>query len=156
LTVIDVLLVEDCLADVLLVQEAVETLDAPVRLHHVDNGEEALAFLRRQGAYAACPAPHAVLLDANTPRRTALEVLAEVRTDAALRDLKVVVFSSSAVPRDAAASLAAGADGYVTKPLEFDPFVRAVHDVLRLWVDEARTERSGRRAEDPAEHSVDR
>ena len=131
---LDVLLVEDCEGDVIMVQEAMEALNLPLRLHHVVNGEDALAFLRREGVFASCPRPGAVLLDANTPRRTGLEVLDAVRADVALRDLKVVVFSSSAVPEDAAANLAAGADGYVTKPLQFDTFVQAVQDILRGWV----------------------
>ncbi|WP_084474927.1 response regulator [Deinococcus pimensis] len=132
---LEVLLVEDCEADVVLVREAMSSLDLPLRLHHVNDGHDALAFLRREEIFAMCPRPDAVMLDANTPRRTGVEVLTEIRSDPALRDLRVVVFSSSSVPRDAAASLAAGADRYVTKPLEFDPFVRAVQDVLRAWVE---------------------
>ena len=128
---LEVLLVEDCEADVLLVQEAVETLGVPARLHHVEHGELALAFLKREGIFALSPAPDVVLLDANTPRRTAVEVLAEVRGDVMLQHLTVVVFSSSEAPRDVAESLAAGADEYVAKPLTFDAFISTVHSVLR-------------------------
>ena len=130
---LEVLLVEDFKGDVILVREAVESFDLPVRLHVVDDGEDALTFLRREGEDGARTRPGLVLLDANTPRRGALEVLAVVRADPTLRDLNVVVFSSSAAPRDVAASVAAGATAYVSKPMAFDEFVRMVHDTLRTW-----------------------
>ncbi|GGK19650.1 response regulator [Deinococcus malanensis] len=128
---LEVLLVEDCEGDVLLVQEAVADVD--VRLHVVRDGVDALAFLKRERAFADCPRPAAVLLDAHLPRRNAVEVLQEIRTDPALNSLKVVVFSSSEAPRDAELNLAAGADAYVAKPLGFEAFVQAVQHILRDW-----------------------
>ena len=130
---LEVLLVEDLEGDVLLVQEAVADLELQVRLHVVRDGVEALAFLKREGAYANGPFPHLVVLDANTPRRSAQEVLREIRLDSALKALPVVVFSSSGSSRDAELNLAAGANAYVTKPLEFEAFVRAVQGILRGW-----------------------
>ncbi|SMB97685.1 response regulator [Deinococcus hopiensis] len=133
----EVLLVEDMEGDVLLVQEAVADLDMEVRLHVVRDGVDALAFLKREGPYMDRPAMGIVLMDANTPRRNAVEVLRELRSDSALKSLPVVVFSSSAASHDAELNLAAGADAYVTKPLEFEAFMQAVQGILRHWMGRA-------------------
>ena len=129
----DVLLVEDHEADVLLVQEAVESFEAKVSLHVVRDGTEALRFLRREGTYAGRPPVGLVLLDANTPRMNACEVLAKLRSDGPTRELPVVVFSSSAHPTDIRECVEAGANGYVVKPSDFVGFVGVVHALLKDW-----------------------
>ncbi|AFZ67159.1 response regulator [Deinococcus peraridilitoris] len=130
----DVLLVEDNQADVLLVHEALTDFAPAVCLHVVDDGEQALAFLRRAGSFAGAPRPHLMLLDGNTPRRNAVEVLRELRGDPELVGLPVVVFSTSAAATDIERSLSAGADGYVEKPLGLGEFLTAVQDTLRSWL----------------------
>lgn len=129
----DVLLVEDHDGDVLLVQEATEALDEPVRLHVVSDGVEALKFLRHEEPYQESPQVRLVLLDANTPKMDACEVLTEVREDQALRSLPIVVFSSSASPTDIRQCLEAGASAYVVKPASLDEFIQAVQNSLRFW-----------------------
>ncbi|PYE50544.1 response regulator [Deinococcus yavapaiensis] len=130
----DVLLVEDHDADVLLVREAVASFEQKVRLHVVRDGLAALWFLRRQGDYARCPSVQLVLLDSSMPRMNACEVLRELRTDEATRDVPVVVFSSSARPRDVHACTEAGANGYVVKPVDLASFMDVVQGLLKDWL----------------------
>ncbi|AFZ66861.1 response regulator [Deinococcus peraridilitoris] len=131
------LLVEDNDADVLLIQEALAGLQEGVTLHIVHDGEEALAFLRRLGPFADCPRPHFVLLDANTPKKNALEVLGELRAEPSFQGLPVVVFSTSASPRDVMRCYEAGANAYITKPLNLDEFLSAIENTLRFWASTA-------------------
>ncbi|SMB97063.1 response regulator [Deinococcus hopiensis] len=129
----DVLLVEDHGADVELVREAVASFEGEVTLHVVQDGDEALRFLRRVGAYAGVSPVQLVLLDANTPRMNACQVLTELRADAATRELPVVVFSSSARLKDIQACTEAGASGYAVTPSDFLGFVMVVHGFLQDW-----------------------
>ena len=127
---LDVLLVEDNEADVLLVEEALMDFTPKVRVHVARDGEEALAFLR--GARSV--SPRFVLLDANTPRKGALEVLTEVRGDPRWVALPVVVYSSSSNPRDALLAYQAGANAYISKPVSLDAFLELVQSSVRFWL----------------------
>ena len=126
----DVLFVEDNEADVLLLHEALNGWLPDIRVHVAYDGEEALLYLRREGATP----PRLVLLDGNMPRKNAVEVLGEVRADPALMNLPVLVFSNSAAAADVERSLSAGADGYVTKPLGLDDFTSVVRNLLQVWM----------------------
>lgn len=118
----EVLLVDDDAADAALITDAFEVRQAPVRLHHVVDGGQALAFLRRQPPYADAVRPDLILLDLNMPRVDGRQVLAEVKTDEQLKTIPVVVFTTSADATDIGASYAAHANAYVTKPLDLDDF----------------------------------
>ncbi|MFC4425009.1 response regulator [Deinococcus navajonensis] len=140
----DLLLVEDHDADVMLVQEAVASAGVDVAVHVVRDGVEALSFLRQEGMYARCPDVQLVLLDANTPRMNACEVLSELRADDTTRDLPVVVFSSSARLADIHGCLEEGASGYIVKPNDFPGFMAIIHELLMDW--QRAVTRSGRHA----------
>ncbi|ACO47415.1 response regulator [Deinococcus deserti] len=129
----NVLMVEDNAADVVLMEVALEEFRPNVTLYVVNDGVEALQFVRGEGLYADAPRPHLILLDGNTPRKSAVEVLNEVRHDAGTLDLPVVVFSSSSVPADVERSLQAGANAYLTKPVGLSEFTDAVHSTLDFW-----------------------
>lgn len=129
----DILLVEDNPDDVDLTREAFRELGAAGRLHVVENGSEAIAFLRREGAYGAAPTPDLVLLDINLPRRSGHEVLQAIKRDPLLRSIPVVMLTSSAAESDVARSRALGADGYVTKPVDLDDYLRVVRMIDDLW-----------------------
>jgi two-component system, chemotaxis family, response regulator Rcp1 len=123
------LYVEDEDAAVFLLETALKEMKIDVELYRVSNGEDALAFLNRSGAYRAAPRPELVLLDLNLPRKGGLEVLSEIQGNDALRGLSVVVFTSSSLATDRKKSLALGAQEYITKPSSFDGFLTAIKAV---------------------------
>jgi len=129
----DILLVEDNPDDIDLTREAFREVGAVSRLHVVEDGVEAIAFLRHEAQYADAPTPDLVLLDLNLPKRSGHEVLAAIKRDPRLRGIPVVVLTSSAAEADMARSRALGADGYVTKPVDLDDYLRVVDTIDALW-----------------------
>ncbi len=124
-----VLYVEDEDAAVFLLETALKEAKIDLELHRVSNGEDALAFLNRTGVYRDAPRPDLVLLDLNLPRKSGLEVLSDIHMSEALRNLSVVVFTSSSLAADRRKSLALGAQEYITKPSSFDGFLTAIRTV---------------------------
>ena len=120
------LYVEDEDAAVFLLETALKEADIQVDFYRVSDGEQALWFLHQLGNYEKAPRPGLVLLDLNLPRKSGLEVLAEMRDSDMLRPIPVVVFTSSALSSDRERSLALGAQHYITKPSTFDGLVDAV------------------------------
>ncbi len=120
------LYVEDEDAAVFLLETALKEAGIQVQLYRVSDGEQALAFLQCKGAYLKAPKPDLILLDLNLPRKNGLEVLSEMKSDKLLRDIVVIVFTSSALSSDRRKSFALGAHEYITKPSSFDGFVEAV------------------------------
>ena len=124
--VVDVLLVEDDPGDALMIREAFEAHEMTHTLHHVVDGVEALAFLRREGAYAGSPRPDLVLLDLNLPRVDGREVLKAVKGDPDLRAIPIVVLTTSEADEDILRSYDLHANAYVTKPVDFERFIEVV------------------------------
>jgi CheY-like chemotaxis protein len=131
---IEVLLVEDDPGDVLLIQEAFADNKVRNRLHSVSDGVDALRFLRREGEYADAPRPDLILLDLNLPRKDGREVLAEVKTDERLRQIPVVVLTTSKLEEDVLRSYQLHANAYVTKPVDFDRFSEVVRQIDEFFV----------------------
>jgi two-component system, chemotaxis family, response regulator Rcp1 len=129
----EVLLVEDNLSDVILTREGFERGGVKVNLHHVEDGEECLAFLRREGRHAAAPVPDLVLLDLNLPRMDGREVLSELVADERLRHMPVVVLSTSASELDIHRMYALRCSSYIVKPVDFDEFQRVVQGIGDYW-----------------------
>ena len=98
---------------------------------HVSNGEEAMAFLLQQGAYSFAPRPDLVLLDLNLPQKSGFDVLADMKSNPHLRDITVVVFSTSTLPYDREKSMELGADEYLTKDGDFESFVNVAKSVCQ-------------------------
>ncbi|MCG8922680.1 response regulator [Lentzea sp. CC55] len=134
LNVIDVLLVEDDPGDALMTQEAFEHHKIRNKLHVVKDGVEALEFLRREGQYANAPRPGLILLDLNLPRKDGREVLSEVKADAELRSIPVVVLTTSEAEEDILRSYSLYANAYVTKPVDFDRFIEVVRQIDDFFV----------------------
>jgi len=126
---IEILLVDDDPGDTLITTEALQHSKVTNNLHSVANGEEALAYLRREGPYADAARPDLVLLDLNLPRRDGREVLAEVKADDDLRRIPVVVLTTSQAEEDIVRSYDLHANAYVTKPVDFDRFVEVVRSI---------------------------
>ena len=131
---IEVLLVEDDPGDVLLTREAFEHQKVANRLHVVNNGEDAIAFLRKEGAYAEAPDPDLVLLDLNLPGMHGREVLAAVKEDPHLQTIPVVVLTTSEAEEDVLRSYRLHANAYVTKPVDFDRFMAVVRAIDEFFV----------------------
>jgi chemotaxis family two-component system response regulator Rcp1 len=130
---VEILLVEDNPSDVLLTQIAMKQCKIVNNLHVAEDGEEALAFLRREGKHAGAPRPDLVLLDLNLPRMDGREVLATIKSDMALRTIPVVVLTTSDAERDVTQSYALHANAYITKPVDITQFVRVVRSLDDFW-----------------------
>jgi CheY-like chemotaxis protein len=131
---IQVLLVEDDPGDVLMTQEAFADNKVANVLHVVNDGVDALAFLRKQGAYTAAPTPDLILLDLNLPRVDGRQVLASVKADPVLRQIPVVVLTTSESEEDVLRSYELHANAYVTKPVDFERFIEVVRKIDEFFV----------------------
>jgi two-component system, chemotaxis family, response regulator Rcp1 len=130
---IEILLVEDSPSDALLTQEALRGSKLLNKIHVVDNGVDAIAFLRREGPFASEPRPDLILLDLNLPKMDGREVLREIKADDDLRAIPVVVPTSSDAEEDILKSYNLNANCYITKPVEFDNFVKVVRSIREFW-----------------------
>src|SRR3984885_1187069 len=131
---IDVLLVEDDEGDVLMTKEAFEYYKIRNRLHVVSDGEQALQFLRKTGPYADAPRPGLILLDVNLPRRSGLEILAELKQDKDLLVIPVVMLTTSRAEEDIVRSYSLHANAFVTKPVDFEHFLDAVRQIDNFFL----------------------
>jgi chemotaxis family two-component system response regulator Rcp1 len=131
---IEILLVEDSPSDAELTREAMSEGKIANRLSHVVDGVEAMAFLRRQGAYANAARPDLILLDLNLPRKDGREVLAELKQDLALQSIPVVVLTTSQADEDVLRSYELHANCFITKPVDFQQFLRVVKSIESFWL----------------------
>ena len=128
-----VLLVEDSPSDASLTKEALRIPDLDVDLHVVQDGEEALEFLRRTGRHPAAPRPDLVLMDLNLPRRDGRELLAEAKADVSLQTIPFVVLTSSDADADVRGAYRAHANSYLTKPTDFATFRQRMATLAEYW-----------------------
>jgi two-component system, chemotaxis family, response regulator Rcp1 len=133
-----VLLVEDNEADVRLTREALRDAGDEIRLSSVNDGELALAYLRRANGYEEAPRPDLVLLDLNLPRKNGLEVLEEMRADPELACVPVIMLTTSSAEHDVVACYSRGANCFVVKPLELDEFMDLIGAIRTFWLGVAR------------------
>jgi CheY-like chemotaxis protein len=131
---IEVLLVEDDPGDVLMTREAFEEHKVRNNLSVVSDGVDALAFVRREGEFVNAPRPDLILLDLNLPRRDGREVLQEIKADPELRDIPVVVLTTSAAESDVLSSYRLHANAYVTKPVDFERFISVVKQIDDFFI----------------------
>jgi CheY-like chemotaxis protein len=126
---LSVLLVDDDEGDLLMIEEALGSTGVAHDIYMVKDGEEAVAFLRRTGEFANVPRPDFVLLDLNMPRMDGRQVLSLVKSDAALRNIPIVVLTTSRAPADIRSSYNLHANAYVTKPMSLDELVSVVRGI---------------------------
>jgi chemotaxis family two-component system response regulator Rcp1 len=131
---VEILLVEDNPGDVRLTLEALRDGKMNNNLSVVEDGEEAMAFLRREGGYANALRPDVILLDLNLPKKDGREVLAEVKADENLRRIPVVILTTSQAEEDILRSYNLQANCYVTKPLDLDQFIKVVRSIEEFWL----------------------
>jgi two-component system response regulator len=128
-----VLLVEDDPGDAELTRAALSESKLALNLTVMEDGEKAMDYLRKLPPFAGATMPDVVILDLNLPRKDGREVLAEIKSDPALRKIPVVILTTSNADDDIAKSYAHGANCYVTKPMGFPEFAKVVHSIQDFW-----------------------
>ena len=131
---VEILLVEDNPGDVRLAIEALKEAKVRNNLHVVEDGVEAMAFLRKEGQYTAVPRPDVVLLDLNLPKKDGREVLAEIKADDNLKRIPVVILTVSKAEEDILKTYNLHANCYITKPLDLDQFLSVVKSIEDFWL----------------------
>jgi len=133
ITPIHILLVEDNPGDARLTREALALSKVNNQLHHTKDGEEAMAFLRRQEPFASAPTPDLVLLDLNLPRRSGREVLEDIKNDPTLKHIPVVILTSSQAEEDILRSYRLHANCFITKPVDLEQLAKVVAGIEQFW-----------------------
>lgn len=129
-----ILLVEDNEDDVYLTREAFEAASLRISLHHVNNGQKCMHFLRKQGDYVNAPTPDLILLDIHMPVMDGYAVMTEIAKDEKLRHLPVVVLTTSYEAADIKKMYGLRCNSYITKSVDFDNFVKAVDILVDYWL----------------------
>jgi CheY-like chemotaxis protein len=129
-----ILLVEDNPADARLTLEALREGGVHSDLYHAPDGVEAMAFLRREGSYAATPRPDLILLDLNMPRKGGREVLAELNENPDLRSIPVLILSSSTAEGDIRDAYSLNCNCYIKKPVDLEQFFDIVGTITNFWL----------------------
>lgn len=134
LSPVEILLVEDNPGDARLAMEALKDSKVNNKLHHVIDGAEAIAFLKREGEYADAPRPDLILLDLNLPKKSGREVLDEIKKDDSLKHIPVVILTVSDDEGDIIQTYSKHANCYITKPIDLDQFIKVVHSIEDFWL----------------------
>lgn len=141
---VEILLVEDNEDDIVLTQEAFTEAKLVNVINTVRDGEEALAYLRREGQYKVARLPGLILLDINMPKKNGFEVLEAMKVDPALRSLPVIMLTTSDREEDIVRSYADGACSYIRKPVDLDRFIDVVKQFELYWTLVSKIPSSGR------------
>lgn len=131
---VEILLVEDNPGDVRLTVEALKGGPMENRLHIVEDGVEAMAFLHREGKYAGVPRPDIILLDLNLPKKDGRQVLSELKQHPELKRIPVVILTTSKAQEDILRSYDLHANCYITKPVNLDQFITVVRAIENFWL----------------------
>jgi CheY-like chemotaxis protein len=129
---IEILLVEDSVTDTELTVQAIRANGLRNNIHHVEDGEAAMAYLRREGVYEQALRPDVILLDLNLPKKDGREVLSAIRADPKLKPLLVVVLTTSQDEQDILIAYGLNANSYIVKPVNFQEFSDVIRTVKRF------------------------
>jgi CheY-like chemotaxis protein len=132
---IEILLVEDNEGDIGLVEEVFQEAKIRNNLYIAEDGEEAMLFLHKEGNFSDVPRPDIILLDLNLPRKDGREVLKEIKEDDSLKRIPVVVLTTSKSEEDIFRSYNLHANSYITKPVDFDQFIKVIKSIGEFWLD---------------------
>jgi CheY-like chemotaxis protein len=130
---VEILLAEDNEDDAELTRMGFKKSKLLLNLHHVKDGEECLAYLRKQGEYAHASTPDLILLDLNMPRMDGREVLAEMVEDETLRSIPVVILTTSAQEEEILTMYKLRCSSYIVKPVDFEKFLLVVRSLADYW-----------------------
>lgn len=130
---VDILLLEDELADAYLVKMGLKEGRFLVNLHHVFDGQEGLDFLQQVGKYVHAPRPDLIFLDLNMPRMNGYEFLTAIKANPLFDDIPIIVLTTSDVENDVVRSYQLGAASYISKPVDISQFMTAIHQLENYW-----------------------
>lgn len=130
---IKILLVDDDPADTELTEELLAESKVKLELYTVQDGVYAMEFLRKQGEFSDVPTPDLILLDLNMPRKDGRETLEEIKQDPTLKQIPVVILTTSDSSIDVAKSYATGANCYIKKPVDLGEFQKVVEAIEDFW-----------------------
>jgi chemotaxis family two-component system response regulator Rcp1 len=130
-----ILLVEDSENDILITKRAWKKGHIKNPLHIVNDGEEAISFLRREGRHSEAPAPSLILLDLKMPRMDGFEVLSEIKKDQRTKSIPVIVLTSSNRSSDIDRAYELGCNSYIVKPVNFEKFINAIVGLSHYWLE---------------------
>ena len=131
---IEILLVEDSPSDTDLTLEALKDFKVCNHVTVVEDGVQAIQFLRRQGPFAQAPRPDLIMLDLNLPRKDGREVLAEIKHDDQLKTIPIVVLTTSRADQDILRAYQLNANCYINKPVDFNQFLEVVRSIESFWL----------------------
>jgi len=131
---VEILLVEDSLSDTELTLEALRDFKVRNHVSVVEDGVQAMQFLRREGSYAQAPRPDMIMLDLNLPRKDGREVLADIKSDDRLKTIPIVVMTTSRAEQDVLRAYQLSANCYINKPVDFNQFLEVVHSIESFWL----------------------
>ena len=131
---IQILLVEDSPSDAKLTLAALKMAKVVNQVSHVEDGVEAMEFLRRQGKFTQAERPDLILLDLNLPRKDGREVLEELKADPDFQMIPVVILTTSQAEQDIIRSYKLHANCYITKPVNFERFLEVVQSIENFWL----------------------
>lgn len=131
---VEILLIEDNSGDVLLTKEAFEEIDFKDRINVARDGDDAMDYLRKRGPYKDVSRPDLILLDLNLPRKDGREVLEEIKSDPELRSIPVIILTTSKSERDIRICYDLHANCYITKPVDFEEFLKIVKYIVDFWL----------------------
>ena len=131
---IEILLAEDNPGDARLTLEGFKDAKVKNNITVVEDGIEAMAYLRHEGPYANVGLPDLILLDLNMPKKDGREVLAEIKADANLRRIPVLIFTISNAERDILEAYDLQASAFITKPIDLDEFITVVRSLEEFWL----------------------
>lgn len=130
---LEILLVEDDPGDVDLMKESLKESKIAIDMSVVGDGVEAMTYLRKEGRYSCVNRPNIILLDLNLPKKDGREVLQEVKNDDNLKEIPIVILTTSNAEQDIIKSYGLGANCYITKPVGFEQFRKVVNEIKNFW-----------------------
>ncbi len=136
---VEILLVEDILDDVIMTKRALKKGKVSNNVNVVSNGVEALSYLRREESYADAPRPDLILLDLNMPKKDGREVLAEIKSDDQLKQIPVIVLTTSQAEQDILDAYSLHANCYIAKPVDLGEFMKIIDSLENFWFNIATT-----------------
>lgn len=131
---VEILLVEDNPGDIVLIEEAFREATVGYNLNVVKNGADAISYLKREEGFTQTKLPDLILLDLNLPKKSGIEVLAEIKSDENLKIIPVIILTTSRNYQDVVRCYSLSANCYLTKPVEFEEFLDTVKSIEKFWL----------------------